>query len=290
LEEEFSFWIVDIMVGALIGVWAGEWVTVEVCKGLLGGIISQLRPDEMQQVLKQASIAAKQEAGSLFARCEASGLNGTQAFLRQFVQSGEVARELQKPLQDGGKPSVEILVGVFEQQAAAHSEVRKYQPSFLRPWMEAFVGSYFEQVKGICFQVAKAQYLGQLAQRVDDVKFVGIAVPGEEVEKQEVLAQIFVMPDVREEQKLKFRDSSQSEKYGSFDSFIQELLNLRTSQPRLLEEQRSWAMRDRASARIPAQKVLNQTKKKAVLLGAPGSGKTMLVSYFALMLCERGLK
>jgi hypothetical protein len=59
--------------------------------------------------------------------------------------------------------------------------------------------------------VAKAQYLKQLARRVDDVKFVGIAVPGDEVEKQEVLAQIFVMPDVREERSKQYvtRDSTQ---------------------------------------------------------------------------------
>ncbi len=45
-------------------------------------------------------------------------------------------------------------------------------------------------------------------------------------------------------------------------------------------------MRDRSAPRIPAPKILNLSQKKAVVLGAPGSGKTMLVSYFALMLCE----
>jgi predicted NACHT family NTPase len=45
-------------------------------------------------------------------------------------------------------------------------------------------------------------------------------------------------------------------------------------------------MRDRSSPRIPAPKILDRSQKKAVVLGAPGSGKTMLVSYFALMLCE----
>ena len=46
-------------------------------------------------------------------------------------------------------------------------------------------------------------------------------------------------------------------------------------------------MRDRISLKILAQKVLTQSKNKAVLLGAPGSGKTTLASYFALMLCEQ---
>jgi predicted NACHT family NTPase len=44
-------------------------------------------------------------------------------------------------------------------------------------------------------------------------------------------------------------------------------------------------MRDRSAPQIPAQTVINN-QKKAVVLGAPGSGKTMLASYFALMLCE----
>jgi hypothetical protein len=47
--------------------------------------------------------------------------------------------------------------------------------------MEVFVEAYFEEIRGIRFKVAKEQYLKQLAQRVDDVKFVGIAVPGEKL-------------------------------------------------------------------------------------------------------------
>ena len=83
-----------------------------------------------------------------------------------------------------------MLVATFEKLAQEHPEAKNYLPNSLRLWMETFVESYFQQVKGICFQVAKAQYLKQLARRVDDVKFVGIAVPGEEVEKQEILAKV----------------------------------------------------------------------------------------------------
>ena len=59
-----------------------------------------------------------------------------------------------------------------------------------------------------------------------------------------------------------------------------------TKQSKLLAEQKASAIRDRSAPRIPAQKVINLAQKKAVVLGAPGSGKTMLASYFALMLCE----
>jgi predicted NACHT family NTPase len=55
---------------------------------------------------------------------------------------------------------------------------------------------------------------------------------------------------------------------------------------KLREEQKAWTMRDRSAPRISAQKVINLAQKKAVILSVPGSGKTMLASYFALMLCE----
>ncbi len=225
--------------------------------------------------------------------------------------------ELQKPLKDRGKPNVNILVVAFRQSASEHPDVEDYLVDLMPLWMDAFVESYFEQVKGICFQVAKTQYLKQLARRVDDVKFVGIAVPGEEVEKQEVLAQIFVMPDVREERSkginnksgaLVFLDGIKiTEEYRKriwdvildydyeskssrndtkeYWSHYKKLFDF-AQQKNLLEEQREWVMRDRSAPRISAQKVINLAQKKAVVLGAPGSGKTMLASYFALMLCE----
>ena len=125
------------------------------------------------------------------------------------------------------------------------------------------------------------------------MKFVGIAVPGEEVEKQEVLAQIFVMPDVREEQNRSLLKSFQlySPSVSSGVIFTDELTLpfkfpiSETKQSRLLAEQRASVMRDRSAPRIPAQTVITN-QKKAVVLGAPGSGKTMLASYFALMLCQ----
>ena len=99
------------------------------------------------------------------------------------------------------------------------------------------------------------------------------------------------MPDVREERS---KISSIDIDYGCIvdsapanlpEQEYQELLGF-GRQKNLLQEQQVWAMRDRSTPRIPAAKVLTQSKKKAVILGAPGSGKTMLASYFALMLCE----
>nr|WP_310486828.1 HEAT repeat domain-containing protein [Chamaesiphon sp. VAR_69_metabat_338] len=265
----------------------------EAFKTGLAEINSRLNPDEMIVLLQQSEVAADRARGwELFARIDRDGANGDRKFLK-FFQSGLVQNELQKPFQNRGKPDVKILVEVFKRSASEHPESESYLSDLMPLWMDAFVESYFDRV-GICFQLAKAQYLKQLARRVDDVKFVGIAVPGEEVEKQEVLAQIFVMPDVREERSRSLPQLSTPER-----AFMEAMSRLNPYSPdpqritirvngqenSLLEEQKAWATRDRSAPRIPAQAVINN-QKKAVVLGAPGSGKTMLASYFALMLCQ----
>ncbi len=277
--------------------WLGEWATVAVAGAVLNGIQHQFNPTEIQKILKLAegaAEAAQPATGGLFCQCDRDGPNKIQNFLEQFFQSTEVLKELQKPLQNAGKPDLDVLVAAFEKLAKKHTAAKDYMSDALPLWMKTFVESYFEQIKGICFQVAKKQYLKQLARRVDDVKFVGIAVPGDEVEKQEVLAQIFVMPDVREERSRNLPQVSvtvngQSAYHMNLsgkESPKTRELNRLIKQNDLLKEQQEWEMRDQSAPRIPAQKVINLSQKKAVILGAPGSGKTMLASYFALMLCE----
>jgi hypothetical protein len=238
-------------IGAAIAPWLGEWVIVSVAGKLVEGAIERFKPDEMALLLKSiaAAEAAQPTTGALFDRCRSGGHNGVKNFLERFFQSGEVLKELQKPLQDKGKPDLAILIAAFEKLAPQHPEAKNYLPHPLPLWMGTFVESYFKEVKGIRFQVAKEQYLKQLARRVDDVKFVGIAVPGEEVEKQEVLAQIFVMPDVREE---KSRNSARLSSEISIPLGTEKI-----KQDILLVEQREWATRDRSVPRITAQKVIN---------------------------------
>jgi NACHT domain/HEAT repeats len=279
--------------------WLGEWAIVGLVSKLAEGAVKHFKPDDITLFLKQAISAAEAKqppTGALFDRCHYDGYKGVKKFLEQFFQSVEVLKELQKPLQDKGKPDLAILIAAFKESAKQHPEAKDYLLNSLPLWMETFVESYFEQIKGICFQVAKEQYLKQLARRVDDVKFVGIAVPGEEVEKQEVLAQIFVMPDVREERNrssallsrfvnLDWIEPIESNRENKLNSELKSQIK-ELKQNTLLNEQKEWATRDRSAPRIPAQKVINLAQKKAVVLGAPGSGKTILASYFALMLCE----
>jgi hypothetical protein len=164
-------------IGAAIAPWLGEWATVTVAGAIMKGVRGQIDSNELERVLKRATEAAEvapPETGGLFFCCHRDGRKGVKKFLEQFFQSGEVLKELQKPLQDSGKPDVDILVAAFEKSANEHPEAKNYLAASLLLWMQTFVESYFEQVKGTCFQVAKGQYLKQLAQRVDDVKFVGM--------------------------------------------------------------------------------------------------------------------
>jgi hypothetical protein len=268
-----------------IAPWLGEWAIVGIAGKLGEGAVKRFKPDEMALLLKQAiatAEAAQPPTGALFDRCHYDGYKGVKKFLEQFFLSGEVLKELQKPLQDKGKPDLDILITAFKESAKQHPEAKEYLLNSLPLWMETFVESYFGQIKGICFQVAREQYLEQLAHQIRSVKFVGIAVSDSDIEQPEFLAKIFVMPDVREEK----RERKRSQQFSAEEQAYFEGISRRNLYyPNLLEEQKEWAMRDRSAPRIPAQKVINLAQKKAVVLGAPGSGKTMLASYFALMLC-----
>jgi HEAT repeat protein len=249
---------------------------------------SLLNPDEIVLILQQAEVDADEVTGcELFPRIDRSGATGYKKFLK-FFKSVEVLNELQKPLNDRGNPDADILVEAFKRSVLEHQDIDDCLPDLMPSWMTAFVESYFEQVKGSRFNVAKVQYLEQLAYQVRNVKFIGIAVSDSDIEQQEVLAQIFVMPEVREEKSRKIDHSLPT--VGISVHYSEEAANDYTNSLKrnaLLEEQKAWAIRDRSAPRISAYEVLDRLKKKkAVVLGAPGSGKTILVSYFALMLCK----
>jgi len=133
------------------------------------------------------------------------------------------------------------------------------------------------------FEVAKEDYCQQLAKWFEGVKFAGIAVPGQEVDKsdraalrmQHRLPEIFVMPDVE--------DISSNEREFLRDSD-------RPRKAELMREQRERSLKENSTgAKFRASQLLNrgQSRNKAVLLGAPGSGKTTLMSYFAVMLARQ---
>ncbi|NEO50296.1 MAG: NACHT domain-containing protein [Moorea sp. SIO4A3] len=205
----------------------------------------------------------------LFFHAPPDGWNGVSRFLNHYFTHSAVVAELQKPLINQGKPDREILSTVFQQEADA--KTIKLNQDSLKPWIEKFINAYFEKTDTyIKFQVAKQDYNQQLANWFDDVKFAGIAVPGQEVEKSEKLAQIFVMPDVVED-------------VSTAGAWERELLAAGSGEKpeRLLLEKTT-------GRKFLAEQLLNQSQsRRVVILGAPGSGKTTLMSYFAVMLAQQ---
>jgi hypothetical protein len=118
---------------SVISAWLGEGATVVIAGKSLEGIKQRLSANEWGRSLQQAIQDAQAKNEQLFFACEPSEWNGISKFLQAFFQSGEVLRELQKPLQELGKPSVEISCAAFEQQA--HPNPKDYKTDWLKTWM-----------------------------------------------------------------------------------------------------------------------------------------------------------
>ena len=237
-------------------------------------LTQSLNTTDIEKAIKSGEKAVKEWENQLpsqqllFYSAKRDGWNGVNKFLSQYFEHSAVLTELQKPLIDRGKPDVDILITVFQQEAEAKNI--PLNQSSLKPWLEIFINAYFQHTNTyIKFQVAKQNYFEQLANWFDDVKFAGISVPGQEVEKSEKLAYIFVMPDVVE-------DVSKS---GGFE---RDFLLAGTGEK--LERE---LFVNTTGRKFLASELLTQSQsRKFVILGAPGSGKTTLMSYFAVMLAS----
>ncbi|NEO14543.1 MULTISPECIES: HEAT repeat domain-containing protein [unclassified Moorena] len=259
-----------------------NWAIPKIGESLLE-IVSGKGWDSLTQALTKSDVEKAIKAGEdavkewekqleprqlLFFHAPPDGLNGVKNFLGGYFTNAAVLAELQKPLINQGQPDREILIRVFLQEAET-TNIKLNQDS-LTPWIETFVNAYFEHtVTYLKFQVAKQDYCEQLANWFDDVKFAGIAVPGQEVEKSEKLAQIFVMPDVVEE-------------VSTAGAWERELLAGESQ-----EKLETGLLEKTTGRKFLAQQLLSQSQsRRVVILGAPGSGKTTLMSYFAVMLAE----
>ncbi|MEO0409136.1 MAG: HEAT repeat domain-containing protein, partial [Cyanobacteria bacterium P01_A01_bin.135] len=251
--------------------------TEKVGEKLLAGIGAKLNPDDVEAFLKQAIAAAKATEPALFFAFQEDGLRGYGRFLNGFFK-GRALSELQKPLKENqGCPDVDYLTEALRQEATQHSKLKALDEAKIRPWMQAFVGTYFQATsRALQFQVIRTDYCDQICRVFDDVKFAGIAVDGQDIDRAERLADIFVMPDVQE---------SESERQPVALDRLPEI-ETETPQQRLLWEQQQaiLADRDHSSGRqFSAAELLTDGKTtRAVLLGAPGSGKSTLMSYFAV--------
>ncbi|NEO46048.1 MAG: NACHT domain-containing protein [Moorea sp. SIO4A3] len=238
-------------------------------------IIKSLTKSDIEKAIKAGAEAVDQwdkqldSQQRLFFHAPPDGWNGVSRFLNHYFTHSAVLAELQKPLFNQGKPDREILSTVFQQEA--ESKIIELNQDSLKPWIETFINAYFEKTDTyIKFQVAKQDYNQQLANWYDDVKFAGIAVPGQEVEKSEKLAHIFVMPDVVED-------------LSTAGAWERELLAAGSG------EKPERLILDKTTGRkFLAEQLLSQSQwRRVVILGAPGSGKTTLMSYFAVMLAQQ---
>ena len=276
------------MFTAMIAGWVGEFVTLEIAKSLLSGVGGKLHQSDLEKALKASAETACEHEEGLFYRCQKDGIKGSAKFLNQFFQIKAI-EELQKPLKNQGKPDIDFLTTAFIQETVNHSEMNKIKKDCVKPWMEAFVNKYFQSTNTyIKFQVAKENYLKQIEKWFDDVKFAGIAVAGQEVEKSEKLAHIFVMPDVEED--VIGKDFVLGADNKEWDDKISDIPTSKRQQELLLEQRQRVGL-NRSANKFLAAKLLSETNanknvNKFVLLGAPGSGKTTLLSYFAVMLAQ----
>ncbi|WP_445305922.1 hypothetical protein [Microcoleus sp. T3_A4] len=160
--------------------------------------MKKLNPSDFEKACICAIEAA--DKNKLFSACEQGVVED---FLKSFL-TGAALPELLKPFNGQEKPQVEFLVEAFNTTVPEHKKIQgRFAPEKLHDWLEVFAETYFQKTSSyLRFKVAKADYLKQLANRFDDVKFAGIAVEGQEIEKSEKLAHIFVMPDVLEEEKV----------------------------------------------------------------------------------------
>ena len=239
-------------------------IGAEIAKIAFQETTKKLNPSDCQKAWT-SGIEAANKTHELFYPCAQGVVEG---FLEKFF-IGAALPELLKPFNNQGMPQVEFLVEAFNATVAENKRIHdRFMPEKLESWLDVFARTYFEKTNCyLSFQVAKADYFKQVANWFDDVKFAGIAVEGQEIEKSEKLAQIFVMPDVLEDVNT----------HVSLD--IEELEAGKNLQ--LLQRE------SRSGRKFLASQLLNQNRShKFVLLGAPGSGKTTLLSFFAVMLAQ----
>jgi HEAT repeat protein/energy-coupling factor transporter ATP-binding protein EcfA2 len=266
------------LAAAAIAPWLGEWVTTKIAEAVLGGVSGRLKPEDLGKALKTCAAAADKQV-RLFYNCYPRFVP---PFLDHVFKDLAI-EELQRPLkEEGTPPRVDFLVKAFQEALQDHPKVKQdIDTSLIKPWLEVFARTYFESTKTyLNFQVVKDNYFKRLEDWFDDIKFAGIKVEGREVEKSAKLADIFVMPDVVEE--------GQRQDFAPFERDFKLEENVSQRQAELLWEQRQLSrLGDGAGRTFLAQQLLSEsTAQKLVLLGAPGSGKTTLMSYFTVMLAR----
>jgi HEAT repeat protein/GTPase SAR1 family protein len=256
--------------------WLGEWVTVSLAGALFSNVKAKLDSKDLEKALKIATLASRDKAENLFFSCTPDGPKGVKKFLENFFGTGAGFEELQKPLAHGLKPDADVLVKAFQAQAQQNSEMQNCRSEYLQPWLDSFAESYFEQTSTfIRYEVTREKYLERLITSCEDVKFVGIDVSAREDHRAARLLDIFVVPNVSEE--------STKSAFSSDRLLLERPEQLTERQAELWLEQRDRHAQERGRSMSAHEMLRATSRQRVVLLGDPGTGKTTLMRYLAVM-------
>ncbi len=264
------------MVVTMIGTFLSGWA-LDVAKQKAGATLDhRLNPSAVERALKQAVGTAEKEVPELFAPYEKDGLQGIDRFLNNAFKETAVT-ELQKPLQNQGKPDSALLTKVFLREAESHSVLNGLQSNLVEAWMRAFTEAYFQETNSfLSFQVTKEAYYKQLRAKIGKVVFSGMAIDGTVVDEPGDLARIFVMPDVQRQSSKRYEIAEPPSVEIASDE--QKLIQWEQRQQLLLMKGQATDQRT-----ISAVELLNEGGgQRVVLLGAPGAGKTTLINYLVV--------
>ena len=267
-----------VLTGLGIGKVVGGAIARNLVNQGIQALTKKLSVSDVEQALSIAVDKSQSEIGELLTSLNADNRDWTETFLQEFLGSGIGLEELQKPLSGSEKPDVEVLIAAFDQRIQDDSRIPEVSADHLAQWMQCFVETYFEQTNTfIRYQVKRQEYLQQLITSCEDVKFVGIDVSSRESDRAARLLDIFVVPDVMEE------------KTASPKPFNESLINrpdhLTEAQQDLWLEQKTRFEREQGTS-MSAHQMLTESRRRVVLLGDPGTGKTTLMRYISVMVAQ----